>query len=40
MKAVKVGIIGIGNQGSAYAKFFTEHPEWGLEIVAVADTTT
>ncbi len=37
MSMLKVGIIGIGNQGSGYAKRFTESPEWGIEIVAVAD---
>ncbi len=34
---LKVGIIGIGNQGSAYAQYFTENSEWGIDIVAVAD---
>lgn len=38
MRALKVGIIGIGNQGSAYAQYLTTHPEWDIEIVAVADT--
>ncbi|MBR2406605.1 MAG: Gfo/Idh/MocA family oxidoreductase [Clostridia bacterium] len=37
MAALKVGIIGIGNQGSSYAEYFTKHPEWDVEIVAVAD---
>ena len=35
---LKVGIIGIGNQGGMYAHYFTNHPEWDIEIVAVADT--
>ena len=34
---LKVGIIGIGNQGGSYAEYFTKNPEWGIEIVAVAD---
>ena len=34
---LKVGIIGIGNQGGMYAEYFTKNPEWGIEIVAVAD---
>ncbi len=37
MAGLKVGIIGIGNQGGSYADYFTKHPEWELEIVAVAD---
>lgn len=37
MARLKVGIIGIGNQGGAYTEYFTEHPEWELEVVAVAD---
>lgn len=37
MSQLNVGIIGIGNQGGSYAKYFTEHPEWGIRIVAVAD---
>lgn len=37
MAELKVGIIGIGNQGGSYATYFTQHPEWGIRIVAVAD---
>ena len=37
MSALKVGIIGIGNQGGAYADYFTKHPEFDIEIVAGAD---
>ncbi len=36
--SVRIGLIGIGNIGSAHLRWMLEHPEGGLSVAALCDT--